>query len=26
MEWQDEAIVLSATRLGEADVILEVMT
>ena len=26
MEWQDQAIVLSATRLGEADAILEVMT
>lgn len=25
MEWQDEAIVLSATRLGESDAILEVM-
>ncbi|MEX0300465.1 MAG: DNA repair protein RecO [Kordiimonas sp.] len=26
MEWQDEAIVLSATRLGESDAVLEVMT
>ncbi len=26
MEWQDEAIVLSASRLGESDAVLEVMT
>ena len=26
MEWQDEGIVLSATRLGESDAVLEVMT
>ncbi|UTW57070.1 DNA repair protein RecO [Kordiimonas sp. SCSIO 12603] len=26
MEWQDEGIVLSATRLGESDAVLEIMT